>query len=66
MLCKMKKALCVSIAQNSKVIFSTTFYKPKKDLFDWKAYILRSENQDQANNDVLSLLGDTTALVTMD
>ena len=42
------------------------FLQAKKHIFDWKAHILRSENQDQAKQDVLRSLDETSALITMD
>ena len=42
------------------------FLQAKKHIFDWKAHILRSENQDLAKQDVLRSLDATSALITMD
>ena len=42
------------------------FLQAKKYIFDWKAHILRSENQDLAKQDVLRSLDATSALITMD
>ena len=42
------------------------FLEAKKHIFDWKAHILRSENQDLAKQDVLKSLDETSALITMD
>ena len=42
------------------------FLQAKKHIFDWKAHILRSENQDLAKQDVLKSLDETSALITMD
>ena len=42
------------------------FLQAKKHIFDWKAHILRSENQDLAKQDVLRSLEATSALITMD
>ena len=38
----------------------------KNHIFDWKAHILRLENQDLAKQDVLKSLDETSALITMD
>ena len=35
-------------------------------VLQWKAHILRAENQDQAKHDVLRSLDDNTVLVMMD
>lgn len=60
-----KGTLCFySTEQQGDLLYD--FLQAKKDLFDWKAHILRSENQEQAKNDVLSSLDHTTALITMD
>ena len=42
------------------------FLQAKKHILDWKAHILRSENQDQAKQHVLRSLDETSALITMD
>ena len=42
------------------------FSQSKKLIFDWKAHIMRSENQDQAKQDVLKSLDETSTLITMD
>ena len=42
------------------------FLQAKKYIFDWKAHILRSENQYVAKQDVLRSLDATSALITMD
>ena len=42
------------------------FVQAKNHIFDWKAHILRSENQDLAKQDVLKSLDETSALITMD
>ena len=53
-----KGTLCFySTEQQGDLLYD--FLQAKKDLFDWKAHILRSENQEQAKNDVLSSLDHT-------
>ena len=42
------------------------YLQAKKHIFDWKAHILRSENQDLAKQDVLKSLDETSALISMD
>ena len=42
------------------------FVQAKNHIFDWRAHILRSENQDLAKQDVLKSLDETSALITMD
>ena len=41
-------------------------FQAKNNIFDWKAHILRSENQDLAKQDVLKSLDEASALITMD
>ena len=42
------------------------FEQAKTDIFQWKAHILRSVNQDKAKQDVIRNLNDSSALVVMD
>ena len=60
-----KGTLCFySTEQREDLLYD--FLQAKKHIFDWKAHILRSENQDQAKQDVLRSLDETSALITMD
>ena len=52
--------------EHQEDIICDDFLQAKKHIFDWKAHILRSENQDLAKYDVLRLLDATSALITMD
>ena len=42
------------------------FEQARTDIFQWKAHILRSVNQDKAKQDVIRYLNDRSALVVMD
>ena len=42
------------------------FEQARTDIFQWKAHILRSVNQDKAKQDVIRNLNDRSALVVMD
>ncbi|PFX16123.1 hypothetical protein AWC38_SpisGene19629 [Stylophora pistillata] len=46
--------------------FAYNFLQAKRHIFDWKAHILRSENQDLAKQDVSRSLDVTSALITRD
>ena len=50
--------------QQDDILFD--FSQSKKLIFDWKAHIMRSENQDQAKQDALKSLDETSTLITMD
>ena len=52
--------------EHQEDIIYDDFLQTKKHIFDWKAHILRSENQDPAKQDVLRSLDATSALITMD
>ena len=42
------------------------YEQARTDIFQWKAHILRSVNQDKAKQDVIRNLNDRSALVVMD
>ena len=42
------------------------FEQARTDVFQWKSHILRSVNQDKAEQDVIRNLNDRSALVVMD
>lgn len=50
--------------QQDDILFD--FSQSKKLIFDWKVHIMRSENQDQAKQDALKSLDETSTLITMD
>ena len=59
-----QKVCFYSKEQQDDILFD--FSQSRKLIFDWKAHIMRSENQDQAKQDVLKSLDETSTLITMD
>ena len=59
-----QNACFYSKEQKDDVLFD--FSQSRKLIFDWNAHIMRSENQDQAKQDVLKSLDETPTLMTMD
>ena len=59
-----QKVCFYSKEQQDDILFD--FSQSRKLVFDWKAHIMRSENQDQAKQDVLKSLDETSTLITMD
>ena len=52
--------------QQDDILFDFQVSRSKKLIFDWKAHIMRSENQDQDKHDVLKSLDETSTLTIMD
>ena len=52
------------LQQRGDILYDTT--KAKQHIDDWKAHILRSENQDLAKHDVLKIINAESILIFMD
>ena len=52
------------LQQHGDILYDTT--KAKQHIDDWKAHILRSENQDLAKHDVLKIINAESILIFMD
>ena len=42
------------------------FYEARQDIWEWKAHVMRSENQERAKQEAIKIIDKSTALVTMD